>query len=228
MIVIRTLVADDQALVRGPLRQILGRTDDIEVVGEALDGQEAVALVRALLPDVVLMDIRMPILDGIAATEQICSDPALAATRVLVFTTFDDDDNVAAALRAGASGFVGKASDPADIANAVRTIHAGDALLSPKATRGLISRYLGATAPVPPAVSTLDDPLTRREEEILTMVAHGMSNEGIAGDLHISPHTVRTHIQRIMTKCSARDRAQLVVWAYRSGHMSSAHGMDHR
>ncbi|MFH8252538.1 response regulator [Microbacterium sp. B2969] len=215
---IRVLIADDQALIRTAVREILRTHDDIEVVGEAIDGRDAVDRVRLLNPDVVLMDIRMPGTDGIQATELIRADAALSASRVLILTTFEEDDYVVAALRAGASGFIGKGSEPDDIARAIRTVHAGDALLSPAATRGLIERYLAS----PGASSDRFDAsrlseLTARETEILAHVARGESNEEIAGELFISPHTAKTHVNRIMAKLDARDRSQLVVWGYETG-----------
>ncbi|MEZ3160782.1 response regulator transcription factor [Microbacterium sp. BWT-B31] len=218
---IRVLIVDDQALIRTAVREILRAAADVEVVGEAVDGAEAVAVAMAQHPDVVLMDIRMPQLDGIEATARICRDPALARTRVLILTTFEDDDNVVAALRAGASGFIGKGSEPDEIVRAVRAIDAGDALLSPAATRGLIAKYLAA-APARPvdAPQAPLDALTPREEEILTLVARGRSNDEIATELVISPLTAKTHVNRIMAKIGAHDRAQLVVWAYESGFVA--------
>ncbi|MFD4957619.1 response regulator [Microbacterium sp. NPDC058389] len=209
------LVVDDQALIRQAVRDILGAADDLEVVGEAVNGRDAVAQAGATHPDVVLMDIRMPELDGIAATAEICADPALADTRVLILTTFEEDEYVVAALRAGASGFIGKGSEPDDIVRAVRAVHAGDALLSPTATRSLISRYL---RPEPaPADRTALEHLTERELEVLVLVARGRSNDEIAAELFISPHTAKTHVNRIMTKLQVHDRAQLVIVAYETG-----------
>lgn len=211
---ISVVVVDDQVLIRQAVVDILTVADDIDVVGEAVDGREAVRRAGAQRPDVVLMDIRMPELDGIAATAQICSDPALADVRVLILTTFEEDEYVVAALRVGASGFIGKGSEPEDIVRAVRAVHAGDSLLSAAATRALISRY------VPPRRS-LDRAalaaLTEREHEVLLLVARGRSNQEISDDLFISPHTAKTHVNRIMTKLGVHDRAQLVIVAYETG-----------
>ena len=213
------LVVDDQSLIRQAVADILSSEADLEVVGEAVDGAQAVSLAQELRPDVVLMDIRMPVLDGIGATAAICADPDLADTRVLILTTFEEDENLIATLRAGASGFIGKGSEPEEIVRAVRAVHAGDALLSPAATRSLITKYVVAadepTSPRPiPAELTL---LTERELEVLLLVARGRSNQQIADDLVISPHTSKTHVNRIMTKVAAHDRAQLVILAYESG-----------
>lgn len=213
---IRVLVADDQALIRQAVIDILSSDDGITVVGQAFNGGEAVALTTELRPDVVLIDIRMPVLDGIGATAQICDDPDNAGTRVLILTTFEDDDNVGAALRAGASGFLGKGVEPEDMVRAVYAVDAGDALLSATATRSLIARYLEGPAvrPAPPTELSL---LTEREHEVLLLVARGKSNQEIAELLFISPHTAKTHVNRIMTKVYAHDRAQLVILAYESG-----------
>lgn len=213
------LVVDDQSLIRQAVADILSSESDLEVVGEAVDGAQAVSLAQELRPDVVLMDIRMPVLDGIGATAAICADPELADTRVLILTTFEEDENLIATLRAGASGFIGKGSEPEEIVRAVRAVHAGDALLSPAATRSLITKYVVAadepTSPRPvPAELAL---LTERELEVLLLVARGRSNQQIADELFISPHTSKTHVNRIMTKVAAHDRAQLVILAYESG-----------
>ncbi|MBD8101357.1 response regulator [Plantibacter sp. CFBP 8775] len=213
------LVVDDQSLIRQAVADILSAEADLEVVGEAVDGAQAVSLARELRPDVVLMDIRMPVLDGISATAAICADPDLADTRVLILTTFEEDENLIATLRAGASGFIGKGSEPEEIVRAVRAVHAGDALLSPAATRSLITKYVvAADEPMSPRqVPTELALLTERELEVLLLVARGRSNQQIADDLVISPHTSKTHVNRIMTKVAAHDRAQLVILAYESG-----------
>lgn len=214
------LIADDQALVRQAVADILGSDERIRVVGQAADGAEAATLARELQPDVVLMDIRMPVLDGIESTARICADESLGATRVLVLTTFEEDDYVVNALRAGASGFIGKGAEPDEIARAVVAVHAGEALLSSEATRGLIRRCV-TDASRPPVPRASPGPvlglLTDRELEVLLMVARGLSNQQIADALVISPHTAKTHVNRIMVKAHAHDRAQLVILAYESG-----------
>ncbi|MBN9613888.1 MAG: response regulator transcription factor [Actinobacteria bacterium] len=214
------LVADDQALIRQAVSDILETHPELTVLGQAVDGAEAVAMAAELRPDVVLMDIRMPGMDGIEATGEICRDPRLAETRVLVLTTFEEDEYVVAALRAGASGFIGKGAEPEEIARAVLAVHAGDALLSPAATRGLITRYVfgdrgssGTGLQQAPELRLL----TEREREVLLLVAGGCSNDEIAERLFISPHTAKTHVNRIMAKVHAHDRAQLVILAYESG-----------
>jgi DNA-binding NarL/FixJ family response regulator len=213
---IRVALADDQALVRAGFLALLSHTADIEVVGEAVDGQQAVALARREQPDVLLMDIRMPGLDGIEATRRICADPELSGVRVVVLTTFEIDEYVFAALRAGASGFLLKDIDPPDLRAAVRIVAAGDALLSPRVTRTLIASF--AATPQRAAGSAAQIALlTEREREITVLVAHGMTNADIAERLVISPATAKTHVIRAMTKVGARDRAQLVVFAYQSG-----------
>lgn len=213
----RVLIADDQSLIRQAVTDILHDREGIEVVGHAVDGAEAVARARELHPDVVVMDIRMPGTDGIAATARICADAELSDTRVLILTTFEEDANLVAALRAGASGFIGKGSEPEEIVRAVLAVHAGEALLSPNATRSLITRYLsrpeGRRAEELPGL----DALTEREREVLLLVAQGRSNQEIAQDLFISQHTAKTHVNRVMAKLQAHDRAQLVIIAYESG-----------
>jgi DNA-binding NarL/FixJ family response regulator len=213
---IRVLLADDQALIRAGFRMILGSEADIDVVGEAENGEQAIELVATLQPDVVLMDIRMPALDGLEATRTIAADPALSAVRVVILTTYETDEYVFEALRAGASGFLLKDTEPADLIRAVRVAAAGDALLAPSVTRKLIADY-SARPRSPRAAPPALDELTEREREVLALVAHGLSNEEIAGRLVISPATAKTHVSRTMLKLGARDRAQLVVIAYQTG-----------
>lgn len=215
---IRVLLADDQALLRETFRMLIEANPDMEVVGEAADGDEAVALTRTYNPSVVLMDIRMPRVNGLAATTTICADPSLSATRVLILTTFETDEYVAQALRAGASGFLGKDVSADALLDGIRTIAAGDALLSPTATRALITRFLTTAEPdVSPEPIERLAALTAREREVMVLAAEGKSNDEIAHHLFVSPLTVRTHIQRAMTKLRARDRTQLVVIAYQTG-----------
>ncbi|GAA1614892.1 response regulator transcription factor [Actinoplanes couchii] len=214
---IRVLLADDQALLRATFRLLLDAEPDIDVVGEAATGAEAVAMTRADRADVVLMDIRMPDMDGIEATRRITADEDLAGVRVLILTTFETDEFVVAALRAGASGFLGKGVDPADLLAAVRTIAAGESLLSPSATTALIGRFLAQPDPTQVAVAAALGDLTGREREITAMVGAGLSNTEIADRLVISPATAKTHVNRAMMKTGARDRAQLVVFAYENG-----------
>ncbi|MEU0507963.1 MULTISPECIES: response regulator transcription factor [unclassified Amycolatopsis] len=211
---IRVLLADDQALIRAGYRMILDAEPGIEVAGEAVNGRDAVFLARTTRADVVLMDIRMPEVDGIEATRRIAADDDLAGVRILVLTTFENDENVLHAVRAGASGFLGKNAGPDELVHAVRVVAAGDALLSPKATRSLVQHVLGQ--PVAQPAAALDH-LTDREREIVVLVAHGLSNDDIAERLHLSPLTAKTHVNRAMTKVAARDRAQLVVFAYQNG-----------
>ncbi|MBZ4487506.1 response regulator transcription factor [Microbacterium sp. cx-55] len=213
------LVVDDQSLIRQAVTDILSSEPDLEVLGEAVDGNAAVTIAQRLRPDVVLMDIRMPGLDGIGATSAICADPDLAETRVLILTTFEEDEYLVAALRAGASGFIGKGAEPEEIVRAVRAVHAGDALLSPTATRSLITRYVlpAAAERASRALAPEIESLTAREREVLLLVARGRSNQDIAAELVISPHTAKTHVSRIMAKLYAHDRAQLVIAAYESG-----------
>ncbi|MER0241646.1 response regulator transcription factor [Streptomyces sp. HSW2009] len=215
---IRVLLADDQTLLRATFRMLIDSCADLTVVAEAADGASAVAGARAHRPDVVLMDIRMPGTDGLAATAEICADPALRDTRVLILTTFQTDEHIARALRVGASGFLGKDVSADALLAGIRTVAAGDALLSAAATRSLITRFLATPAPdAPPALATQLATLTAREREVLGLVADGKSDAEIARELFVSPLTVRTHVQRAKTKLAARDRAQLVVYAYQSG-----------
>jgi DNA-binding NarL/FixJ family response regulator len=219
-VTIRVVIADDQPLLRTGFKALLAATPDLEAVGECGDGREAVRLAKAALADVVLMDIRMPVLDGLAATRLITSDPDLAGVKVLILTTFEIDEYVFESLRAGASGFLGKGADAEDLISAIRTVSRGDALLSPAATRTLISRFLAAPGPPPPmdeATRRAVASLTDREREITILVAGGLSNDEIAARLVISPATVKTHVNRAMVKAAARDRAQLVVFAHRTG-----------
>jgi DNA-binding NarL/FixJ family response regulator len=213
--VIRVLLVDDQALMRAGFRALLEAEDDLEVVGEAADGERGVALAAEHLPDVALVDVQMPVMDGIEATRRIVADPRLAGVRVVILTNYGLDEHVFDALRAGATGFLLKDTEPGDLLQAVRVAARGDALLSPSITRRLISEYVSR----PPAGRTGGglDGLTRREREVLALVARGLSNEEIAEHMVISPFTAKTHVSRAMTKLGARDRAQLVVFAYESG-----------
>jgi len=213
---IQVLLADDQSLIRAGFRILLESADDIEVVGEAADGAQAVQLARDLRADVVLMDIRMPNVDGLEATRRIAADDDLAGVRVIILTTFESDEYVYQAIRAGASGFLVKDSEPAELIQAVRVVARGDALLSPSITRKLITD-LASRPDSQRATGRELDGLTEREREVMTLVAAGLSNDEIAGRLFVSPLTAKTHVSRIMTKLDARDRAQLVVLAYECG-----------
>ncbi|AIJ16288.1 response regulator [Streptomyces violaceoruber] len=218
---IRVLLADDQALLRSAFRVLVDSEPDMEVVGEASDGAEAARLAAEQRADVVLMDIRMPGTDGLAATRMISADPSLAHVRVVILTTFEVDDYVVQSLRAGASGFLGKGSEPEELLSAIRVAAGGEALLSPTATKGLIARFLAQQDTTDedrdPARAERLESLTVREREVLVQVAGGHSNDEIAERLEVSPLTVKTHVNRAMAKLGARDRAQLVVIAYESG-----------
>ena len=212
---ITVVLADDQALVRAGFRSLLDAQEDIEVVGEAGDGEEALRLAAELRPDVVLMDIRMPGVDGLAATRQIAEDERLAGVRVVILTTFGLDEYVFEAIRSGASGFLVKDTEPRELVQAVRVVAGGDALLSPSVTRRLIQEF-AARAREPQSLEGLEE-LTDREREVVALVAEGLSNDEIAARLFLSPATAKTHVSRAMGKLRARDRAQLVVIAYESG-----------
>ena len=212
---IRVVLADDQALIRAGFRALLAAEDDIEVVAEAADGSQAVALIAEHLPDVALMDIQMPVVDGIEATRRIAADPALAGVHVVMLTNYGLDEYVYTALRAGASGFLVKDTEPEDLLHGVRVAARGEALLSPAITRRLISEYV--SRPPQAGITRALEVLTNREREVVALAARGLSNDEIAGDMVISLATAKTHISRAMTKLQARDRAQLVVFAYESG-----------
>lgn len=212
---IRVLLADDQHLVRAGFRALLEAEDDLEVVGEAATGRDAVELARRTHPDVVLMDIRMPDGDGLWATGELASDPELSDTRIVMVTTFELDEYVAQAIVSGASGFLVKDTEPVELLRAVRVVAAGDALLSPGATRRLLERVAGGLRPAPDAEALSD--LTDREREVLALVGHGLTNAEIGERLFLSPLTAKTHVSRIMTKLAARDRVHLVVVAYETG-----------
>ena len=211
---IRVLLVDDQRLVRAGFRSILDGEDDISVVAEAADGREALQAAHDHHPDVVLMDIRMPVLDGLAATRHLLADPGVR-TKVVILTTFDLDEDVYGALRAGASGFLVKDTEPEELVHAVRVVARGDALLSPSVTRAVIAKFTGERIPAPP--SPLLAQLTERERDVVRLVAAGLSNAEIAEQLVVSPLTAKTHVSRAMAKVNARDRAQLVVFAYETG-----------
>ncbi|MFE4948843.1 response regulator [Leifsonia sp. NPDC056665] len=212
---ISVLLADDQHLVRAGFRALLEAEDDLDVVGEAATGRDAVDLARRTHPDVVLMDIRMPDGDGLWATGELTADPALAGTRIVMVTTFELDDYVAQAILAGASGFLVKDTEPVELLRAVRVVAAGDALLSPGATRRLLERVAGGLRPAPDPEALRE--LTEREREVLALVGHGLTNTEIGERLFLSPLTAKTHVSRIMTKLAARDRVHLVVVAYETG-----------
>jgi DNA-binding NarL/FixJ family response regulator len=220
---IRVLLADDQALIRAGFRVLLEAADDIEVIGEAVNGDQAVELAKAERPDVILMDIRMPGTDGLAATRRLAADSELSELKVVILTTFETDEYVYQALRAGASGFLVKDAEPEELIRAVRVAHRGEALLSPSVTRRLISSFASqAAAPEWPAAARTANGadlarLTEREREVMGLVAQGLSNDEIAARLYLSPLTTKTHVSRIMSKLAARDRAQLVMIAYESG-----------
>jgi DNA-binding NarL/FixJ family response regulator len=213
--VISVVLADDQALIRAGFRALIDSAPDLTVVGEAEDGQAALDLVRSTRADVVLMDIRMPGMDGLAATREICADDDLAGVKVVVLTTFELDEYVVQAVQAGASGFLGKGVGPAELLDAIRLVAAGDALLSPKATKALLARFSGTAAAVSDTTSL--DALTEREREMMGLAAHGLDNAEIAKRAFLSPLTVKTHLNRAMMKLGARDRAQLVTIAYQTG-----------
>jgi DNA-binding NarL/FixJ family response regulator len=212
---IRILLADDQALVRAGFRALLDAQDDMQVVGEAVDGDDAVRLVARLIPDVVLMDIRMPRCDGLEATRRIVADERLAQVKIIILTTFDLDEYIFEALRAGASGFLVKDTEPIDLIRGIQAVARGDALLSPGVTRRLIAKFASLTSKIGPVPDL--EALTEREREVTALVAGGLSNDEIAERLVISPATAKTHVSRAMVKLGARDRAQLVVFAYQSG-----------
>jgi len=223
--VIRVLLADDQALIRAGFRVLVEAAGDIEVAGEAVNGEQAVALARTERVDVVLMDIRMPGVDGLEATRLIAADDDLAGVKVIILTTFESDEYVYQALRSGASGFLVKDTEPEDLIRAIRVVARGDALLSPSVTRRLITD-LASKPHRPPARDPRLSRLTEREREVLSLVAEGLSNEEIARRLFLSPLTTKTHVSRILTKLEARDRAQLVVLAYESGLVTPGSALD--
>jgi DNA-binding NarL/FixJ family response regulator len=213
---IRVVLADDQALIRAGFKALIESADDLEVVGEAADGETAVRVVRDTRADVVLMDIRMPGVDGIEATRRITGDDDLAGVKVVILTTFEIDEYVVDAIRAGASGFVGKSIEPMELLDAIRVVAGGDALLSPRATQAMLAQF-AAQPPLAPTSDAALQALTSREREIMALAAHGLSNDEIAERLYLSPLTVKTHANRAMMKLNVRDRAQLVVLAYQTG-----------
>ncbi|MGW0332803.1 response regulator [Streptomyces sp. NPDC003011] len=219
---IRVALVDDQALMRAGFRALLESEDGIEVVGEAVDGAQGVALVRAHRPDIALIDVQMPVMTGIEATRRIAADPALSAVRVVIVTNYGLDEYVFEALRAGASGFLLKDTEPADLLQAIEVVARGEALLSPSVTRALIGEFVSR----PPDRATAPglEHLTRREREVTALAARGLTNEEIAAHMVISPFTAKTHVSRAMTKLGARDRAQLVVFAYESGLVTARGG----
>jgi DNA-binding NarL/FixJ family response regulator len=220
---IRVLVVDDQALLRTAFSSLIDAEDDMEVVGQAADGREAVAIAARLGPDIVVMDVRMPVMDGIEATRQITDGQGAGVPRVLILTTFDLDEYVFEALRAGASGFALKSRPLEELLTAIRTVAAGEALLAPSVTRRLIAHF-AHRAPAPPRAAPSLAELTEREREVLALVARGLSNAELAGTLRVSLPTAKTHVSRILTKLGARDRTQLVILAYESGIVTAATG----
>jgi DNA-binding NarL/FixJ family response regulator len=214
---IRVLLAEDQAIVRAGFRALLDAESDITVVGDAANGAEAVEKALVLRPDVVLMDIRMPELDGLEATQRIVADARVPGTRIIVLTTFELDEYVFGALHAGASGFLLKGGEPVELLNAIRVVAAGESLLTPSVTRRLIEAYVARPSPLQVARPAGLEDLTAREHEVLALVARGLSNHEIAAELHLSPLTAKTHVSRILGKLDARDRVQLVVIAYQAG-----------
>ncbi len=213
---IRLVIADDQELIRAGFRILLENESDIEVAGEAADGEQAIEQAKALTPDLVLMDIRMPTVDGLEATRRIAADPSLADVRVLILTTFESDEYVFEALRAGASGFLLKDTDPGQLVHAIRVVAAGEALLAPSVTRRLIADFAARPQPTRAVPTDLGE-LTAREREVMALVAEGLSNDQIAQRLVVSPTTAKTHVSHAMLKLGCRDRAQLVVIAYQTG-----------
>ncbi|MEW1840060.1 response regulator transcription factor [Nonomuraea angiospora] len=219
---LRVVLADDQAMIRAGLRALLASEPDLEVVAEAGDGWQALAAARTQRPDVIVMDIRMPVMDGLQATRAIAADPDLSGVRVLVLTTYDEDELVFEAVRAGAAGFLLKDAEPTELLRGIRVAAAGDSLLAPQAARRLVAAFAAGPSPAGPAARALPL-LTGREREIVALVGRGLSNDEIAEQLVISPATARTHVSRAMVKLTARDRAQLVVFAYEAGLVRPGH-----